>query len=144
VPAEAFELSGAALAEAPAVVEGGAAVALSLNLQEGSGPATVFVPEGALAANGVNNAASNTLAIERDTAPPVPLITTPGNKGVTAATQITFSVDFGEPVLAADPFALFSYAGAQRLDAVLDVAAGRLDVTAYVLPEAEGQQADIT
>jgi hypothetical protein len=73
-----------------------------------------------------------------------PIITTPGNVGVTSDTQIAFSIEFGEQVLASDPFSLFSYSGAARLDAVLEVAAGRLDVAVYVLPQSQGEEADIT
>jgi hypothetical protein len=45
-------------------------------------------------------------------------------------------------VLGADPFALFGHSGGPRVDAVLDVAAGRIDVAMYVLDV--GTQADYT
>ncbi len=46
-------------------------------------------------------------------------------------------------VLATDPYQLFSFAGVRRLDAVLDVAAGRVDIAAYILDEDAGEEADV-
>ena len=42
---------------------------------------------------------------------PQPVITTPGNAALSAATQLSFSISFGEPVLGADPFKLFGHSG---------------------------------
>ncbi|KAL4434011.1 hypothetical protein ABPG75_000452 [Micractinium tetrahymenae] len=108
----------------------------------GTAPITVVVPEGALARYGIANAASNLVTIERDNTPPVPVITTPGATAVTYDTQIFFSISYGEPVLGSNPFDLFGWSGASRLDAVLDVAAGRLDVAVYVVDAS--QEADVT
>lgn len=46
-------------------------------------------------------------------------------------------------VLATDPYQLFSFAGVRRLDAVLDVAAGRVDIAAYILDQDAGEEADV-
>lgn len=73
---------------------------------------------------------------------PQPVITTPGATAVTYDTQLFFSIAYGEPVLGTNPFELFGWSGTGRLDAVLDVAAGRLDVAAYVVDSS--QEADIT
>lgn len=61
---------------------------------------SVWVPAGALAPFVVGGApaASNTLTVVRDTTPPAPVITTPGNVRVTDSTQLSFSIDFGEQV----------------------------------------------
>ena len=67
---------------------------------------------------------------------PQPVITTPGGALVTDATQLTFTVDFGEPVLgAATPWLLFNDSGARRVDVVLQVATGLLEVVVYVLEQ---------
>lgn len=57
--------------------------------------------EGALEpylAAGASNLASNVVSVERDSEPPRPVITTPGNQRVTDSRQISFSIEFGEPV----------------------------------------------
>lgn len=70
------------------------------------------------------------------------MITTPGATAVTYDTQLFFSIAYGEPVLGSDPFQLFGWSGTSRVDAVLDVAAGRLDVAAYIVDSS--QEADVT
>jgi hypothetical protein len=46
-------------------------------------------------------------------------------------------------VLATDPFSLFSYSGAQRLDAVVEAGTGRVDIAAYILSQEAGQDVDV-
>lgn len=64
-------------------------------------PAAVWVAEGALKpylALGASNTATNVVSVERDSEAPRPVISTPGNQRVTDSRQISFSIEFGEPV----------------------------------------------
>ena len=56
---------------------------------------------------------------------------------------MSFSLSFGEPVLAADPMALFGWSGTRRLDAVLDVKTGTVDIAMYILDDEAGDDHDL-
>lgn len=62
---------------------------------------------------------------------------------VSSTSALSASLPAGAQVLATDPYQLFSFAGVRRLDAVLDVAAGRVDIAAYILDQDAGEEADV-